>query len=147
MLDIALYGEDRAVKASDVSRRQGISRSYLEHLLGRLHQCGLVESIHGPGGGYQLARAKERISVADIIDAAEEEVDATQCHGKRDCRDGEQCMTHQLWENLNIHITHYLSTITLAALIEERQRKERGEAWAPIRNDAGSPPARGLEIK
>jgi len=148
MLDIALYGADRAVKASDVSARQGISRSYLERLLGRLHQCGLVISTHGPGGGYQLARGKERISIADIIDAVEEEVDATQCHGKRDCRDGEQCMTHELWESLSLHITQYLSSITLAAVIEARQRKERpAHVCAPIQDRRAIAVGANLETK
>jgi len=148
MLDIALHGSERAVKVAEVSRRQGISRSYLEHLLGHLHQSGLVQSTHGPGGGYQLARGKDRISIADIIDAVEE-VDATQCHGKRDCRDGRECMTHVLWENLNLHIAHYLSSVTLAALIEERQRKESPEAghvWMPIQ-DPRAVSGANLEMK
>jgi len=137
MLDIAMYGQTGAVRVSDVSKRQGISRSYLERLLGRLHQCGLVESTHGPGGGYQLAKDMEQISIANIVDAVEESVDATQCHGTRDCRDGEQCMTHELWENLNHHIRRYLSSVSLATVIKEHEDKDAvrfKQPWTPIKD-------------
>ena len=55
----------------------------------------LVESVRGPGGGYTLARDLAKVSVADIITAVDEPLDATQCGGKENCKDGEQrCMTH-----------------------------------------------------
>ena len=140
MLDIALHGTQCAVSASDISKRQQISRSYLERLLGRLHQSRLVDSTHGPGGGYQLAKGLEFISVADIIRAVDETVDATQCHGRLDCQDGERCMTHDLWANLNVEIHRYLSSVTLAELIARHREHHVGSPgatdearqWVPV---------------
>ena len=153
MLDIAMYGGTCAVTASDVSKRQGISRSYLERLLGQLHQRKLVESTHGPGGGYQLARGMEHISIADIIHAVDEAVDATQCHGKRDCHDGEQCMTHELWENLNLQINRYLASITLAELVDGHRRKQTDKVtagvspWVPLTDKRVSANASNVDAK
>src|SRR5262245_25172699 len=124
MLDIALHGDDGAVSVADISRRQRISQSYLERLFGSLHRSRLVNSVHGPGGGYFLARACGDISVADIIHAVDEPVDATQCHGKLNCHDGERCMTHELWADLNMEINRYLASVTLAQLVA-KQRQER----------------------
>ena len=67
-----------------VSERQQISLSYLEQLFGKLRRYGLVDSVRGPGGGYNLARPANEVSVADIILAVDEPIDATQCGGPRE---------------------------------------------------------------
>ena len=125
MLDLALRSQDGPVSAADISRRQKISLSYLEQLFARLRHQHLLKSVHGPGGGYCLARVADEISVADIIQAVDEPVDATQCHGKLNCHDGERCMTHDLWADLNLQITHYLASVSLSRLAA-RQRERSG---------------------
>lgn len=123
MLDIALHGNGNTVTVADISRRQCISQAYLERLIGRLRHHHLVESVHGPGGGYYLARDAGLISVADIILAVEESIDATQCHGQLNCRAGTPCMTHALWAGLNAQISHYLASVSLSCLAaSQRQR-------------------------
>ena len=69
MLDLASHSGEGPVTMTDISRRQRISTSYLEHLFAKLHRDHLVESLHGPGGGYFLARELHEISVADILQA------------------------------------------------------------------------------
>lgn len=122
LLDLTLHGGAQAapVSLADISRRQGISLSYLEQLFARLRRNGLVASSRGPGGGYRLSRAPEEISVAAVADAMEENVDATRCQGRADCQQGETCLTHHLWMDLNGHIHGFLNGITLADLAERR---------------------------
>jgi len=117
MLDLALRHNQGSVTLSDIARRQGISLSYLEQLFAKLRRSGLVESVRGPGGGYNLSRAPSEISVAQIILAINEHIDATRCGGERNCQDDEPCLTHQLWEDLSLRIHEFLSGITLADLV------------------------------
>jgi Rrf2 family iron-sulfur cluster assembly transcriptional regulator len=80
-----------------------------------------VESVRGPGGGYTLARAPGTVSVADVILAVDEPIDATQCGGRENCRDDRRCMTHNLWAGLNDHIFSYLHGVTLAELVAQQK--------------------------
>ncbi len=119
MLDLALHYEQGAVTLSDIARRQGISLSYLEQLFARLRRNGLVDSVRGPGGGYNLATAPSAISVAQIIVAINENIDATRCGGEQNCDGEERCLTHYLWEDLSERIREFLSGITLADLVSK----------------------------
>ncbi|OZA14711.1 MAG: Fe-S cluster assembly transcriptional regulator IscR [Hydrogenophilales bacterium 17-62-8] len=117
MLDLALRGGKNPVTLAGISERQDISLSYLEQLFSRLRRHELVESVRGPGGGYYLARPLADLSVADIIRAVDEPIDATQCAGKENCHDEHRCLTHDLWMGLNAHIYDYLENVTLATLV------------------------------
>jgi Rrf2 family iron-sulfur cluster assembly transcriptional regulator len=121
MLDLALHYDQGAVTLADIARRQGISLSYLEQLFARLRRHGLVDSIRGPGGGYNLAKDPEQISIAQIIVVINENIDATRCGGERNCDDDETCLTHSLWEKLSEQIYEFLDGITLADLVAREQ--------------------------
>jgi Rrf2 family transcriptional regulator, iron-sulfur cluster assembly transcription factor len=123
MIDLALRQSEGPVTLAGISERQGISLSYLEQLFGKLRRHELVCSVRGPGGGYTLARATELISVADVIIAVDEPLDATQCGGKEDCRDEGRCMTHDLWSNLNKRMFEYLASVSLASLVEQQRER------------------------
>jgi Rrf2 family iron-sulfur cluster assembly transcriptional regulator len=124
MLDLAIHHEQGPVTLADISESQGISLSYLEQLFARLRRHGLVEGLRGPGGGYRLSRHPQDISVADVITAIGEGIDATMCEGGRDCQDGEECLTHQLWTKLGREIFDFLNGITLASFIERDEVNE-----------------------
>ncbi len=121
MLDLALHAGAGPVSLADISGRQEISLSYLEQLFAKLRRQGLVKSVRGPGGGYQLSRPGAEIFVAQIIDAVNENVDATNCAGVGDCQEGETCLTHNLWCDLSAQIHGFLSGISLASLVERRE--------------------------
>ena len=121
MIDIALHSSAGPVTLAGVADRQHISLSYLEQLFGKLRRRGLVDSVRGPGGGYSLAREAANVSVADIILAVDEPMDATQCGGEENCADDKRCMTHDLWTGLNKHIHAYLSDISLAELMPTKR--------------------------
>lgn len=120
MLDLALRGGKNPVTLAGISERQDISLSYLEQLFSRLRRHELVESVRGPGGGYFLAKPLAEVSVADIIRAVDEPIDATQCGGKENCHDEHRCLTHDLWVGLNAHIYDYLDNVTLASLVAKQ---------------------------
>lgn len=124
MLDLALHAIDSPVPLADISQRQGISLSYLEQLFSRLRRQGLVDSARGPGGGYRLARPASLISVVDVINAIDENVNVTRCGGKGDCQDGQPCLTHELWCDLSAQIHDFLSGIDLGQLIDRRGVQE-----------------------
>ena len=132
MIDIALRSTSGPVTLAGVADRQHISLSYLEQLFGKLRRRGLVESVRGPGGGYNLGRAPELVAVADIIVAVDEPIDATQCGGRENCHDDRRCMTHELWAGLNAHIFTYLRSITLAELV--RQQTSRASEVSVLRD-------------
>jgi Rrf2 family iron-sulfur cluster assembly transcriptional regulator len=124
MIDLALHHGNGPVTLAEISGRQRISLSYLEQLFGKLRRHRLVESVRGPGGGYHLARDLGEVSVADIILAVDEPIDATQCGGKENCQDDQKCLTHDLWAALNERIFDYLGAVSLRQLVENQKAKE-----------------------
>ena len=128
MIDLALRQNNGPVTLAAISQRQQISLSYLEQLFGKLRRHALVESVRGPGGGYHLAKDMGKLTVADIILAVDEPIDATQCGGKENCHDDQKCLTHDLWAALNERIFSYLESVTLRTLVENQKAKEAGVA-------------------
>jgi Rrf2 family iron-sulfur cluster assembly transcriptional regulator len=123
MIDLALHENEGPVTLAEISGRQSISLSYLEQLFGKLRRHQLVDSVRGPGGGYTLAKPAETVTVAHIVTAVDEALDATQCGGKENCQDERRCMTHDLWENLNKKMIDYLESVSLLDLVtKQRQR-------------------------
>ncbi|AJQ96769.1 Fe-S cluster assembly transcriptional regulator IscR [Gynuella sunshinyii] len=120
MLDLALHEKSGPISLADISTRQEISLSYLEQLFAKLRRADLVSSVRGPGGGYRLGRDGHLISVAEVVDAVNESMDATRCEGQGNCQKGERCLTHHLWQDLSSQIHEFLSGISLAQLVERR---------------------------
>lgn len=125
VLDIALNADGGPVSLADISERQHISLSYLEQLFAKLRKDGLVKSVRGPGGGYQLELPSEQISVGMIIAAVNENIHVTKCLGRENCKNGVECLTHELWEDLSLRIESFLNEITLAELVNKRNVKRQ----------------------
>ncbi len=128
MIDLALRQSKGPVTLAGISERQEISLSYLEQLFGKLRRHKIVESVRGPGGGYTLARKADKVTVADIIIAVDEPLDATQCGGKENCRSGNheggtRCMTHELWSTLNAKMVDYLDSVSLQDLVDQQRAR------------------------
>jgi Rrf2 family iron-sulfur cluster assembly transcriptional regulator len=136
LLDLALNEDKGPINLADISERQGISLSYLEQLFSKLRKRSLVSSVRGPGGGYLLGREKSEISIASVVDAVSESMDATKCQGKTGCQDGQECLTHHLWQDLSCQIHDFLDGISLQTLVDrgeiravsERQNKKMQRA-------------------
>lgn len=128
VLDIALNADKGPVSLADISERQHISLSYLEQLFAKLRRDGLVKSVRGPGGGYQLGLPSERISVGMIIAAVNENIHVTKCLGRGNCQSGVECLTHTLWEELSDRIESFLNEITVAELVNKRESKQHSHS-------------------
>src|SRR3954467_5669240 len=120
MVDLGMRHGGGPVTLAEISQRQKISLSYLEQLFGKLRRNGLVDSVRGPGGGYCLAGEMSAVSVADIIVAVDEPIDATQCGGKENCTRDNKCITHDLWAILNQHIIDYLRPVSLHSFVDQQ---------------------------
>lgn len=125
MADLAERHGNGPVTLASISERQRISLSYLEQLFGKLRRHNIVVAVRGPGGGYYLARAAAMISVADIIVAVDEHMDATQCGGKGNCDDNKQCSTHDLWMGLNEILHKYMAEVSLQQLIDNYAKSKQ----------------------
>lgn len=123
MLDLALHAKSAPISLAEISERQKISLAYLEQLFSRLRREGIVASVRGPGGGYRLAKPANEVSVADIVVAVNESIDATRCGSQSNCQDGQVCLTHHLWMGLNGQIEQYLRSVNLATLASDEQVK------------------------
>lgn len=124
MMDLAIHDREGPVTLADISRKQGISLSYLEQLFAKLRKADLVEGVRGPGGGYRLAKVPGKITVADIITSVDEGVDATKCSGEGNCQDGERCLTHELWMDLSTRLYDFLDGITLERFVDRPEIRE-----------------------
>ena len=116
LLDIHVYGQKGPTTVDSLVKRQGISKAYLERITGQLRAKGLLNSVKGPGGGYSLAKSADKITIAEIIKAVKEPVDITGCKGLCNCQNGNMCLTHFLWDELNHHIMDYLGSVTLSSI-------------------------------
>ena len=122
MADLAERHGSGPVTLASISERQKISLSYLEQLFGKLRKHDIVVAVRGPGGGYYLARPAIEISVADIIVAVDEQMDATKCGGKGNCDDNKQCTTHDLWMGLNEILHKYMAGVSLQQLVDDHSK-------------------------
>lgn len=142
MADLAERHGRGPVTLASISERQKISLSYLEQLFGKLRKHNIVIAVRGPGGGYYLARPAAMISIADIIVAVDEHMDATLCGGMGNCSDNKKCTTHDLWMGLSDILYKYMSGVNLQQLIDN-QSKTTDEAVPVImtRSKSNAKPA------
>jgi Rrf2 family cysteine metabolism transcriptional repressor len=113
------YGEG-PVTAKSISAREEISMPYLEHLLASLRQAGLVRSVRGPGGGFELATPPDEISLLSIIRALDGPVVLCDCFetsdGKLPCGKLDSCSARALWEELSASIEKALEATKLKTI-------------------------------
>lgn len=119
MLDLASNDSSRPVTLDMISERQNISLSYLEQLFAKLRKASLVKSIRGPGGGYLLNVNPVDITLTEIIEAVDENIDLRRCHGARNCLRGKQCLSHHLWCEVSDQIRGFLSSRNLQQVIDD----------------------------
>lgn len=151
VLDLAIHAGHGPIALADIAHRQGISLSYLEQLFSKLRKCGIVASVRGPGGGYNLARDPDTIHIAEVISAVDEHVDTTRCGGAQNCKNEGPCLTHDLWSELSDRIYAYLNQISISDLVNRRPQGSDGECARlrdEVRTELGHqlPPRAGVEV-
>lgn len=134
LIDLALYSEEEPVCIQNIAKRQKISESYLEQLVRRLRTAGLVTSVRGCGGGYQLARPASEISVGDVLRALEGNLEAVTCSANQEehaCEGADLCVTRYVWQRINESITQAVDTMMIEQLVEEsRKLRDKGSIGA-----------------
>lgn len=130
VLDLALNAKGEVVPLSEIAIRQNISISYLEQLISKLRRAGIVTSIRGAQGGYQLARDPKTLSVGEILRTLEGNLDPVNCSeitGEGDgCSSSDNCVTKHVWKRISDSISSAVDTLMLSELIEESNKVKPG---------------------
>jgi len=123
LADLAKFETGKPVSLRDISLRQGISLLYLEQIFSKLRKNNIVKSIRGVNGGYILSDKPDQIKLSNILSAVNEEVKTLQCkkESKKGCNGKtSKCITHNLWDELEIHINYFFEQKNLKDLISNK---------------------------
>lgn len=121
LIDLAEHKDEGYISLKQISERQEISLKYLEMIVSGLNKADMVRSVRGKDGGYRLTRAPEEYTLAEILRISEGSLTPVAC---KDCHDNacgiaDRCQTLPVWQNLEKMINDYLSSVTLADLLEK----------------------------
>ena len=118
MIDLAEQGRETYTPLKEVAERQRISKKYIEAIMASLSKAGLVDAVHGKGGGYRLNKDAADYTVGEILRVTEGDLAPVACleHGAKPCEYAGDCKTLPVWDKLNLMINGYLDGITLAEL-------------------------------
>ena len=126
LADLANFDKQNPVSLRDISLRQNISLVYLEQIFSKLKKNDIVKSIRGTNGGYILTKDPEQIKLSNIFSAVDEKVKTVQCNrnSKKGCNGKlTKCITHYLWDDLEMHINDFFDKKNLGDLLKNNQER------------------------
>tara|TARA_B100000131_G_C17899703_1_gene525878 strand:+ start:138 stop:545 length:408 start_codon:yes stop_codon:yes gene_type:complete len=121
LADIASFQGNKPISLRDISLRQSISLQYLEQIFLKLKKNNIVKSIRGINGGYVLTKKPSNIKLAEIFIALDEKIKTIGCErqSKKGCNGrSAKCITHNLWDELDLHINTFFENKKLEDLIK-----------------------------
>ena len=124
LVDLARFDDINPVSLRDISLRQGISLDYLEQIFSKLKKNEIVKSIRGTQGGYVLNKNPKDIKLTNIFHAVDEKVKTVQCkkESKKGCNGkATKCITHNLWDELELHINTFFENKSLKDLLNSNK--------------------------
>ena len=132
MIDIAMNQQEGPVSVRDIARRQSLSDKYLEQIITSANKAGLLKSIRGAGGGYQLARPAKEISVGQILRAMEGSLSPVACvreaaDAPAVCQNAGECATYELWRDIKAAVDQVVDGRTLQDIIDNFTRKNNDD--------------------
>jgi len=122
LADLANFDKSNPVSLRDISLRQNISLVYLEQIFFKLKKNNIVKSVRGVNGGYILSEEPENIKLSNIFSAVEEKIQTVNCkkESKKGCNGkSSKCITHYLWDELEIYINNFFEKKNLSDLIKQ----------------------------
>lgn len=127
MVTLACHNNGMPVTLRDISDEEDISLSYLEQLFSKLRRGGVVRSVKGPGGGYVLTRSPYDITVGEIIEMVEENLNPVSCldGDESRCTRENRCATQRVWKGLGMRIKEFLNSVSIGELSKEAQEMSR----------------------
>ena len=126
LADLAGFDRQNPVPLRDISLRQNISLFYLEQIFLKLKRNNIVKSIRGANGGYILNKEPDHIKLSNIFLAVDEQIKTVQCkkESKKGCNGKlTKCITHYLWDDLEMHINNFFDKRNLADLLKSNQER------------------------
>ena len=126
LVDLARFDNISPVSLRDISLRQGISLDYLEQIFSKLRKKEIVKSVRGTQGGYVLNKKTKEIKLTIIFDAVDEKVKTVQCkkESKKGCNGkSSKCLTHNLWDELELHINSFFENKKLGDLVKRKESR------------------------
>ena len=123
LADLAKFNTNRPISLRDISLRQGISLLYLEQIFLKLKKNKIVVSARGMNGGYNLNKDASEIKISEVLNAVDEKVKTIGCtkESKKGCNGKSvKCITHNLWDELELHINDFFNKKNLGDLIKGR---------------------------
>ena len=126
LVDLAKFNNINPVSLRDISLRQGISLDYLEQIFSKLRKKEIVQSVRGIQGGYILNKKAREIKLTNIFDAVDEKIKTVQCkkESKKGCNGKlTKCVTHNLWDELENHITDFFDEKSLEDLVKDNNER------------------------
>lgn len=130
MYEFALNYGKGPMSLKEVAQQQQLSETYLEQLIAHLKKAGLVTSVRGAQGGYELIRKPEEITVGEIIRVLEGPLAPSDCvlDDEPECTRAEYCVTRLIWEKIRDSINNVVDSITLNDMVNDyyklKQKKE-----------------------
>jgi len=124
VFDIAYNSSGLPVQVKDIANRQEIPLRFLEQIFNRLKKADFINSVRGPGGGYELIKDPKEITVGDIVRAVDESLDVVCCvSDSKACDRADQCPTRPIWQEASRKVKEYFDTVTIADLCEDACKK------------------------
>ncbi len=121
LADLAKFNTNTPISLRDISLRQGISLLYLEQIFLKLKKNKIVISARGIKGGYNLNKKASEIKISEILNAVDEKVKTVGCTKelKKGCNGkSSKCITHNLWDELELHINEFFNNKNLDDLVK-----------------------------
>lgn len=122
MIELAEQSKGQYIPMKEIAEHQKISLKYLEKILPALAKNGLIEGVHGKGGGYKLTREPKEYRVGEILRLTEGDIAPVACLecNAEPCQLTADCRTRPMWEKLDKIINDYFDGITIADLMKKQ---------------------------
>lgn len=129
LVELALVYPEGTLSVKEIAEKESISPKYLEHIMAPLKAAGLVSSIRGMHGGYELARPPGKIRLTEVYTALEGSPAPVDCVSEPgSCPMQDVCPTRETWAEMKRSIEEILNTTTLQCLAERKKRKTKASA-------------------